>query len=150
MEDPRSVKGRDGNQIEDCKADVENDAEEKNIGKDTQHFDCHGYLGASERQRDDLFNKQVIDDQHLQPKQSGKQNCQKQVGQGACCGGDCHAPFGIFEVPCVDGDRLCPTDTEEQHTNKADNIDMLERVERQTTQVSCSGIAQLVCRVAVR
>ena len=55
-----------------------------------------------------------------------------------------------LEVARVDGHRLGPAETDKIEHEKAQYVDVLERVERQPPQIARRGVATAVCHVGVR
>ena len=74
----------------------------------------------------------------------------QQIGDRSCQCGQRHAAARLFEVARVDRHGLCPAEAEEQHAERADRVQMLERVQRQPPERFCRRVAELICRVAVR
>jgi len=75
------------------------------------------------------------------PRHHGKVG-KDEVCHGACQRGERHAPLGIFEVAGVGGDRLCPAHARKHHAQRAQQIEVCQRVERKPPLTLCGIVAQ--------
>ena len=60
-----------------------------------------------------------------------------------------HIPPRLFEVARVYRNRFCPTEVEEYHAYCSYGVEVLQRIERQPSEVFRSRVAELVCHVSV-
>jgi len=89
---------------------------------------------------------------HYKPEQicaEQPQKAEQQIRDRACQGGNCHAMLGVFEMAGIDRYGTCPAEAEHHHHNRTERIQMLQRIERQTSHVARRRITHLIRGIPV-
>jgi len=136
--DPAPIQGWNGYEVKDSQNDIQEKpkrTEEKQRVKNV--------IPSAERRYEEIHGFQ--DNQ--------KDQCGRHITGGTgCCNKDM-IPFGIFQVGGIDGHRFCPTEdkpshdeTHERDNNGSDGVDMDERVQSHSAQVTTGGIPKPIRR----
>ena len=129
---------RAGNEIEHCQRDIQIDAQ------NTEGLQEYEEIVVQLPRQADARKGGVF-----QTKQEGKKDGEDQIGKGTRQSRQRHIPLGIFEIPHVDGDGMCPTESAKKHAKKSDGMEMLEGVQGEAPHVFRRRVSELIRRVSV-
>ena len=131
------VQRREGDEVEDAQADVQTHHQGKKVQPEgeARRLPPHGRHGGQS------------------PQGQGGEVGHKQVGQGAGQGGDGHPALGVLKIPGGHRHGLGPTEAHHHHHQKAEGVQVAERVQGEAVvefgggvpqPIGCQAVAHLV------